>query len=308
MINFFLSKLNTLNIFNQVKLYYIFCLILILLFLILMEIINKYGPNKNQYLESGFTINKNIFRFMSIMGGIGSVGSFIVNKNKKDLTELSNNLNKESDKIKKEIFDLEESHSETKTSVLANLQSLKERIVEMKTQVDKAKEIMKKKKETESITKEEINSNSDLQYYLAQIEVNWNKVVNYSKEGFATYGCMLRRAEKELNKKNFLPGSASQSANFNISELYKNITNDQLGGIGLLLFSQVIIASAISIIFIFFGEYLIQRFDLENKYPKLAKFIQLRRKFQRYYLILNIFYIILIGIVLGIFGIWLYFT
>lgn len=100
-----------------------------------------------------------------------------------------------------------------------------------------------------------------------------------------------------MNKKNFLP------ENFNFSDLYKNLTNDQLGGIGLLMFSQVLIGSAISIIFVFFGEYLIQRYNLENKYPKLAKFIQLRRKFQRYYLLLNIFYIISVGIILAIFGI-----
>jgi len=89
------------------------------------------------------------------------------------------------------------------------------------------------------------------------------------------------------------------------SSFFKNLTNDQLGDIGLMLFSQVIIASSISIVFVFFGEYLIQRFDLENRYPRLAVFIKLRRKFQRYYLILNIFYLIFVGLVLGIFGIWL---
>ena len=30
--------------------------------------------------------------------------------------------------------------------------------------------------------------------------------------------------------------------------------------------------------------YLIKKFDLENKYPKIAKFIQLRRKLQNFYL------------------------
>jgi hypothetical protein len=73
------------------------------------------------------------------------------------------------------------------------------------------------------------------------------------------------------------------------------------------MFSQVLIGSAISIVFVFFGEYLIQRYDLDNKYPKLAKFIHLRRKFQKYHLMLNIFFIISVGIMLGIFGLWLYF-
>ena len=61
--------------------------------------------------------------------------------------------------------------------------------------------------------------------------------------------------------------------------------------IGILIFNYLIASSLISIVFIFFGEFLIKRFDLENKYPKLAKIIALRRKFQRYYLILNVIYI-----------------
>ena len=61
--------------------------------------------------------------------------------------------------------------------------------------------------------------------------------------------------------------------------------------IGILFFNYLIASSLISIVFIFFGEFLIKRFDLENKYPKLAKIIALRRKFQRYYLILNVIYI-----------------
>ena len=39
-----------------------------------------------------------------------------------------------------------------------------------------------------------------------------------------------------------------------------------------------------NIILVLYGDYLIKRFDLENKYPKLAKFIQLRRKLQNFYL------------------------
>jgi hypothetical protein len=60
--------------------------------------------------------------------------------------------------------------------------------------------------------------------------------------------------------------------------------------------------------FLYFFLYLIQRYNLEVKYSKLAKFIQLRRKFQRYYLMLNIIYIGTIGIILYIFSLGLYFS
>jgi hypothetical protein len=272
-------------------------MVLILLFLVFMEIKHKYyytNINKNEYQDSGFTINKNITRFMGIVGGTASLGKNLINKNKKDIIELSNNLNKQSEEFKKEIFNLEESQAHNKVSVIANVHSMNEQIVEMKKQLDKIKEIFNKKNDTDLITTDEITLNSDLKNYISQIEVNWKKALNYSEE-------ILKIIDIDKNNK-ILPD------NINISKIYENLTNDQLGGIGLILFSQVIIASAISIVFIFFGEYLIQRYDLENKYPKLAKIIQLRRKFQKYYLILNILYICSIGLILGIFGLCLFFN
>lgn len=290
MINLF--NFNTLGIISQFKLYSILCMVLIFFFLLLMEIIHKYLPNNNNQI-SGFAINKNITRFMGIVGGSSAFGSFLINRNKKDITDLCNNLNKQSEDLKKEIVNLENSQSDIIVSVLAKLNSINDSTIEMKKHLDKAKELLNKKNDIESITTNDINSNSDLQYQLSQIEVNWNKVVNFAEE-----------FKKDIDKNHFLPNNYT----FDVSNLYKNISNDQLGGIGLIFFSQVILASAISIVFVFFGEYLIQRYNLEVKYPKLAKFIQLRRKFQKYYLILNILYIGTIGIILGIFGLWLYFS
>lgn len=46
----------------------------------------------------------------------------------------------------------------------------------------------------------------------------------------------------------------------------------------------VIVVSIISIVFIFYGNKLLDYFNLEARYPKLAKLIILRRKFNQYYL------------------------
>ena len=61
--------------------------------------------------------------------------------------------------------------------------------------------------------------------------------------------------------------------------------------------SLIILFSLCSIISIFYGEFLIQKFSLEIKFPKLAKFIQLRRKFQQFYLLINtlIIFIVIIA-------------
>ena len=54
----------------------------------------------------------------------------------------------------------------------------------------------------------------------------------------------------------------------------------------------------------YYGDYLIINYKLEEKYPKLAKWIKLRRKFQHYYIGLNL---LLISIAL-LFVIYVNFT
>lgn len=62
----------------------------------------------------------------------------------------------------------------------------------------------------------------------------------------------------------------------------------------LILGKGVIFSALTSIIFIFYGNILIKKYDLENKYPKLAIFIQLRQKFQKYYFNYYCFLILLV--------------
>jgi len=51
----------------------------------------------------------------------------------------------------------------------------------------------------------------------------------------------------------------------------------------LILGKSIILSALVSIIFIFYGNILIEKYDLINRYPKLATIIQLRQKFQKYY-------------------------
>jgi len=76
---------------------------------------------------------------------------------------------------------------------------------------------------------------------------------------------------------------------------------ENLNGIGQLAFSlillnYVILSSLITLAYIFYGDYLIKRFNLEVKYPKLAKVIALRRKFQTYYFTISFLTIAVIAI------------
>ena len=73
--------------------------------------------------------------------------------------------------------------------------------------------------------------------------------------------------------------------------------------LSLLLLKGVILSSVFSLIFILYGDYLLKKYNIESRYPKLAKIIQLRRKFQRYYMILSIlmiFFVCMIEIIFSL--------
>lgn len=57
--------------------------------------------------------------------------------------------------------------------------------------------------------------------------------------------------------------------------------------IGFLIFKSTLVSALMSIIFIFYGDFLIKKYNIENRFPKLAKIIKLRRKFSTFYLIWN---------------------
>ena len=70
-----------------------------------------------------------------------------------------------------------------------------------------------------------------------------------------------------------------------------------------ILFAILYLLIAFEFFSIFFGNEIINYFDLENKYPSLSNIIKLRRKFQRYYLIINIGLILFIVLVQIIFSV-----
>lgn len=88
------------------------------------------------------------------------------------------------------------------------------------------------------------------------------------------------------NKSQYLDSLLSPSAGWH--SIIEGFNHEQNLAMSNISGSMFIIFSLISIISIFYGEKLLIFFDLENRFPKLAKFIQIRRKFQQYYLLMNI--------------------
>lgn len=93
------------------------------------------------------------------------------------------------------------------------------------------------------------------------------------------------------------------SALNNLWESFETLDALEKFAISIILFKSVLISALISIVFIFYGDILIKKYNLELRYPKIANIINLRRKFSRYYLILNIcliIYVISIEIIFSI--------
>jgi hypothetical protein len=91
--------------------------------------------------------------------------------------------------------------------------------------------------------------------------------------------------------------------NFDFSiEWFESLRGIHKLAVCLILGKSVILSALISIIFIFYGNILIEKYDLVNKYPKLAKLIELRQKYQKYYFKFNcllIFIIVITELLLG---------
>jgi len=82
------------------------------------------------------------------------------------------------------------------------------------------------------------------------------------------------------------------------TDVLKSLNFEQLFGVTFFLLSNIIFSNIIYIVFILYGDHLIKKFKLEEKYPRLAKWIQLRRRLQRYYLIMSIGYIIICSLLI----------
>nr|YP_010130255.1 hypothetical protein KQ422_mgp043 [Clavaria fumosa]QPZ51157.1 hypothetical protein [Clavaria fumosa] len=79
-----------------------------------------------------------------------------------------------------------------------------------------------------------------------------------------------------------------------INEELATLSSEQLGCLTNLLGFIMILGGMVTITLILFGEYLINYFKLDQRYPKLVKYIKLRQTFNKYYLIINIIIIYLI--------------
>ena len=89
----------------------------------------------------------------------------------------------------------------------------------------------------------------------------------------------------------------SDKSNYTVKEIsnyLSTLTFEQTVAILHIFGCIVIIISLISLFIVFYGNKLIDNLNLENRFPKIARLIQLRRKFQMYYSLIDFIIIIIV--------------
>jgi len=101
----------------------------------------------------------------------------------------------------------------------------------------------------------------------------------------------VRNSISELTKLNDLFNNEKKkflSELTGLNDYLNSLTLLEVSALYHILVCFLILITAFNILSVFFSNEIIKFFNLESNYPKLAKFFQLRRLFQKYYLLWNI--------------------
>lgn len=287
------------------KLLFIILFMLLSLYLLYQEAIIIDIENKNlnewrdkdintEVLESSGSGGPSVRRtlrdmFLVVIPALMSYSSYIKNKNteseinslKLDLqkaNELKTNLNKElinNTELKTKLISSVDRILSYNKDLIQSLK-LKSKVLDEVKKLEKVKEKMNR---NEALTDEEKALVSEIK----NIDIKKSDVDRYDNQA-EKYATKIEYEGLELD-------SISKSSIFSIDieKFISSLSNEELLAFSGLLLNQLILSYVITIIFILYGDYLIERFQLEKKYPKLSKFIQFRRKFQSYYLKVSFF-------------------
>lgn len=83
----------------------------------------------------------------------------------------------------------------------------------------------------------------------------------------------------------------------NLYVFFGQMSGEQIAAVSHFLSALVMLFCLMSVMAVVYGDYLINYLKLEEKYPRLARFIQIRRKFQHFYLFID--FSLLIVLLLG---------
>lgn len=306
------------------KIFFILSLFILNIYLLLTYKFENNNIHKNELL-AGFG-NRNLKTFLTTLGTVGGyLSAYITVKNEiKDyqIGKINQLQEIEREEVRRSIEKDRDEHHRLLNSIDNNREELyklynekaklighNDRLLDLYTKIkenvsffkDKSTDLNIKLSELsviDHLIKKDINEFSEeVNCLISKIDYNDSPVAQESSTS-RTDEDMIYKLDKGINKSNILNIDL-----FSMREWFENLIGIKKIAVCLILGKSVILSALISIIFIFYGNILIEKFDLINKYPKIAKFIELRKKYQKYYFRLYCFLIFIIAITEIIFGI-----
>lgn len=131
---------------------------------------------------------------------------------------------------------------------------------------------------------------------IQNIKYNSNEIATSSMNNHDT----LEKIQKfimDYNSRNKFTNSGTELFN-QFQEIFKNLSIVDLCILIDIIGIIIIFSGVMSIIFAYYGNYLISKYTLDQKFPRLSKLISLRVKFQHYSIFINLLLIIVTLIVL----------
>ena len=274
-----------LNISLFFKLIFIVILILLTVYLVYQEfiLVEKTDLNNIDTMEKSNsarnTLKDIIFKYIPSMIAYHSI---IKKSDSQQIAEAATEFKQKEATLKKAVESAEDFSDIQRVKFKADIAEVRERFDTISRYTFKKDNLEKELSIINSIKMKSLTGKtlSQDEQRLLNSESNLIKDLKY-------YNNLHEDAQKKIiNKFDEISKSNFFNVDFNFQDFIANanLTTIELLALGNILLNQLVLSYTISIIFILYGDYLINRFDLENKYPKIAKFIQLRRKLQGYYL------------------------
>jgi hypothetical protein len=282
---------------------------IILLFVLNMYLIFTYKKEElsNKELQSGF----NIQRLKGLLGTLGYVGGFlsaaITVKNELksvQIGKLDQLQTEERENIRRSIDKDKEEHQRLLVSINNNREELsklhqdKTKLIGLNDRLLTLHDSIKnnvvsfQNKSTEPSTKL-----SDLGILDQLIKRNTEKfgnelnsvILQFDSSNDLFSSEITPAAVESQNPAEDIRESCINPFNFDLNSIsqwqvwFEGLNGIKKIAVSMIISKSVVFSALVSIIFIFYGNILIEKYDLVNKYPRLATLIQLRQKFQKYY-------------------------
>lgn len=236
--------------------------------------------SENRYLENGPTWKaiKDSLQLLSVAGGAYSTVITYRNEKLKRTCEQFDALDREK-RIKKLNSEVTEKVQETTVyqTHLENSSKFVAKTLDLVSKESRNKEIVEELN-SPSISAETRNKllqeQQTLSYQISEIKVSWKRDL----KALADNEEFVKKLA-EMSKKSMLSFLEDLLAKFEVLPAIEKFSTV------ILLSSSIIFSLSTGVIFILYGNYLIAHYNLEKKVPWLAKFINYRKKFSRYFLI-----------------------